>query len=173
MKRSRRGYTLIEMLVAIAVATLAMGISAALIHSLFLIHHNHRLLVDSDREVERLTYRLRDDAIAATSISLAEPAGESAWKLELQLAGDESISYTPTDQAIRRRHVRPGKPIHRDTFRVGSVVEEPVIDELHGVPVATLSLRRTGETPLTAAGSDVAVVIAAGSAASRSGEESP
>ena len=173
MRRSRRGYTLIEMLVAIAVATLAMGISGALIHSLFLIHHNHRLLMDSDREVERLTYRLRDDAVAATSISLAEPSGEAAWQLDMQLAGGESISYQHVEQLIQRRHVRPGKPVHRDTFRVGAIVDEPVIDELHGVPIATLSLRRSGETRLTAAGSNVAVVIAAGAAPSRSGEELP
>ena len=158
MKQHRAGYTLIQMVMAIGVTSLAMGVSATLIHSLYRLNHAQRIEFESEAATKRLTHQLRNDATQANDLAVEQSI------ITLIIGDDESIHYTSADEAIERTQHRGGKAVHRDSFRVGRHLLTATRTERHSVPVVTLEVaRRDDDNTRTIA--KTAIVIAAGRAA--------
>jgi prepilin-type N-terminal cleavage/methylation domain-containing protein len=94
--KPRRGFTLIEIIVAIAVATVVLAAAVALLHALLRADAAHRDAMQRSAAVDRLTQQFRDDVHAAVRVAGASPD----WQFDLP--GGRSVAYQMTADGIVR-----------------------------------------------------------------------
>ena len=94
----RRGFTLVEMMVAISVGTVLLGLAALLIGSLMKLDRAGRARLAEESRLDRLAQVFRADVHAATGLAPGAPAGE----LRLILPGGRSVAYRAGPGAVVR-----------------------------------------------------------------------
>ena len=114
-RRRRRGWTLIELIVAVSALAVLMTIMATLMIRLMKLDRAERSRVVVSAALERLARDLRGDARAATAA--AEVGGS---RLVLPMADGRSVEYAVRggrDRDVLRTVRRGGKDEHYETYR--------------------------------------------------------
>ena len=113
--RIRCGYSLVECLVAMALATTAMTTVAVTMSGM---HHAHRQVQEqtvSEMELSRFAVQLRADAHEALSANLEE---EENAAVQLILSKEDTVRYTLQEGRIQRDQKRNDKLVHHETYRL-------------------------------------------------------
>ena len=114
----RRGYTLIECLVAITLLGSLLGTVTLTLTVMYRAERTMRDALDQQRSLEQFTARFRSDAHQASSASVSKPAEANgpARELVLECATDQMITYTLRPQAVERVVRRGESTVHRETY---------------------------------------------------------
>ncbi|MCR4413479.1 MAG: hypothetical protein NUV77_13745 [Thermoguttaceae bacterium] len=101
--RQRHGWTLIELVATMTVATTMFGILFALIHGFFRLERRSREELHTRSSLERLATQFRDDAHAARALAPAPAAdGPSPAGWDLHLDGGRRVEYRVVDEGLDR-----------------------------------------------------------------------
>jgi prepilin-type N-terminal cleavage/methylation domain-containing protein len=133
----RRGWSLIELLAVLAVATALLTIAAGLVFQMLKVGGAERSRVVATANMERLGHDLRADAHSATKLD-----DLGAWRLLLSLPGGRSIEYTVRNREILRTVRRGEKVDHREEYGLPSATRvrfESMRDETRSLVAAVLS----------------------------------
>lgn len=148
MKR-RRGFSLVELLVVIAVSSTIVALSVGLLHLLMQMQRDARDQLRGRMTLQRLTDQFRDDAHAAMQLRPVQAANESsgpAW--ELQLGPDHRIEYRVEEATLVRTEHAGGDVLGRESYLLpeGATVSLDVDDE-KGVKLASLRIAANQSLP--------------------------
>lgn len=124
----RRGFTLIEMVATMGVASVLAGVAVAMLYLLLGVERGSREGLHRWNSVSRLAQQFREDARAAVgnAQSPAErPSGgaKSPLEWEFPLGKDRRIHYTATPEELVRTEHDGGKPVGRESFAIGPGAE--------------------------------------------------
>lgn len=141
--RTRRGHTLLECLVAMSLFGVTLSTVGLTLHTMA---RSERLLgtaLDADRELNRLTVQLRQDAHQATSASTTDVGEQTPTHsvLSLALPDEETVQYTLQPERIERvlRHEQTVR--HRETYRLpAAAVGRWQVQAERPVPLVSLVL---------------------------------
>jgi type II secretory pathway component PulJ len=132
--RSRRGITLIEVLVLVTGVAVMLGLCAVTIQLLLRLHADSQARVSSTIVLERLAGQLRNDAHASESARLSASgarAPEAGRGLTLNMKADHSISYVVGEHVVARDETQGGKRIRHESYSLerGQTARFELIDE--------------------------------------------
>lgn len=152
MKHPARGFTLIELVVAMVLVSTLLTVVAMALGGLARADRRARERIDRDRNVQRFVSRLRQDIHQARTctISLADDntdAVPSTPRQTLVLACDEddTIRFEPTKAGIVRTVTRGGVQQHHEPYVWGSSGTVAwAMDTTHELPLAILTLTIAG-----------------------------
>jgi hypothetical protein len=117
--RSRRGITLIEVLILVTGVALMLGLCAVTIQLLLRLHADSQARMNSTIVLERLARQLRDDAHASESARLgAEDAKAKSDQPSLTLIvhAAHSIDYVVGEHVVARDEIESGKRIRHESY---------------------------------------------------------
>jgi prepilin-type N-terminal cleavage/methylation domain-containing protein len=137
----RTGYSLVELLVVLSIASVAFSAVALTLHLLQRVNHQLRNEVPQSEAMMRLTLRFRDDAHGSTQFSIeASPDGSSVGRFR-QLDGVE-VLYQQQTSVVVRTVLRNSQQVHQERFRCADQAE--LIWASAGDPpsIVTLVLKR-------------------------------
>jgi prepilin-type N-terminal cleavage/methylation domain-containing protein len=114
---NRRGSSLVEMLLVIAVSGVVMALVAGLIGAMLHAQATARQAARRSSELARLSLRFRTDAHSAAGASAEgrTPSG-AASRLTLAMGGDRSIEFSATGGRVDRIRKEGETIVHRDSF---------------------------------------------------------
>lgn len=121
------GFTLVEMLAAIAVGSAMLGVAVGVLHLLLRLERDGRQELRYRNTVARLSRQFRDDAHAAVDFQRAPP---EAW--QLTLPDDRVVRYECSAEELTRTELSGERPISREAYALGpaaSVSIESIGDE--------------------------------------------
>lgn len=137
MKR-RNGYTLIECLVAMALATSALTVVAMTMSGIQQAQRRVQEQASSERELSRFATRWRTDAHEAWS---AECENAESDTVEMVLSDQESVRYTLLAGYVKRVQRRNDEVVHQETYRLpDTCTARWELDRKGPTPVVTLKL---------------------------------
>ncbi len=110
----RRGFSLIEMLAALTVGSVLMGIAVSILAMLMRIERGGREQLHQDMVTARLARQFRDDVHAATRLAPAEAGGKGSW--QLVLAPDHTVTYRALPEVVERDEAEAGKPARHESY---------------------------------------------------------
>ena len=123
MKQLRRGYTLIESLVVIVLTSTTLTVVTVTMHTLHRAEHRLREDLQSQRALEQLAFRLRQDSHGAASAAIGEVTEARSRSLTLVTPDEQRIEYSSAGTGIERV-VRRGETIsHRDRFLLAAAAD--------------------------------------------------
>lgn len=108
------GISLVEVVVAMAIATLLMGLSMTTLQTVMRAERETSEATWLDASFQRFSRLFRADIHAAETLKL-EPATD-AKTLIIQKPGQEQVTYRIEQFRIYRIVSRAGKTVHQDTF---------------------------------------------------------
>lgn len=111
---TRRGYTLMEMLVVIALGTVLLGVAVGVLHLLMRTQHSGRESVYQTETVARLAEQFRSDARAALRPIAAEGEPKDRWRFAL--AADRTVTYRLRPGEIERREQIAAKQVRQESY---------------------------------------------------------
>ncbi len=131
IKQYRRGVTLIEMLVVMAVFTVVLTIAIGMLTLLLRLDERSRRHTDRLLSTDRLARALRADVRAALRAhgEPADPAGQAVTLLVLSLANDTQIVYEPQTNGLRRTKKRADATLTTEKFRLDQSLTTLVLDD--------------------------------------------
>jgi prepilin-type N-terminal cleavage/methylation domain-containing protein len=131
----RRGFTLIEMLVVLAVSSVLLGITAVTLHGLLINQNSGRERLQSCRNINRLAEQFRNDAHARQEIS----AGGKEGIVEMAPASADgiTISWQCFADRIERTERKGEKVISRETYMLPPATEAAL--QLQSQPDASVA----------------------------------
>ena len=120
--KRRHGYTLVEMMAVIAVASAIAGVAVTALHTVLEAEAAARQRLQTRTAITLLARQFRADAHAAVSLTPDE-AGSPQW--EFRVAPEHRIRYACEDDQLRRTETVAGEVRGREVFRLpaGSTVE--------------------------------------------------
>ena len=133
-RRSRRGITLIEVLVLVTGVAVMLGLCAVTIQLLLRLHADSQARVSSTMVLERLARQLREDAHASESARLgtrdAKPTAAQP-SLAFSVKEAHSISYIVGEHKVARDETILGKRIRHESYSLerGQLARFELIDE--------------------------------------------
>lgn len=117
-RRTRRGYSLIEMLLAISGIAILFGVSIGMIHMLLRLDRGQRARIGETTTVNRLARQFRQDAHAATE---ARPlAGKDREGIELVLPENHRVEYVEEGGRFARHEEAKGAQPRHEVYRMPS-----------------------------------------------------
>jgi prepilin-type N-terminal cleavage/methylation domain-containing protein len=168
MKR-RLGFTLIEIVAALAVTSVLLAIAAGLLHALFRFQEGGQERLRQRVAMDRLARQFREDVHAASGLTAegvgspsrvgadasepSKPLAPDAKKTpdpfrgwRLQLAGSRTIEYRVESDALARSEREGDKPVWREGFPLppGAKVEVKLRED-KGAAMASLRITAGGE----------------------------
>jgi prepilin-type N-terminal cleavage/methylation domain-containing protein len=162
MISKRSGYTLVEMLVVIAMTTLLLGLCAGLIHTLVGVDRGGRSHLAEAESLARLARQFRADVRAA--IAVAPSAGEPGRGIPLELALPEQrrVAYRVDASAVVRVVQQEGHARRQDRFRLPRrSAARLMVERDHGATIVSLVFDRelgpSGSAALRASRIDAAL----------------
>jgi prepilin-type N-terminal cleavage/methylation domain-containing protein len=108
----RRGFTLIEMVAALTVGTVIMGIGVGMVHLLLRTERTGRGRVPQSRIVARLAQQFRSDVNAAER----QVAGAKAAQWQFELAQHRLVSYRAVPGGVEWNERKDGKLVRQEVF---------------------------------------------------------
>ena len=147
--RRRRGYTLVECLVALSLLSVTLTTVALTLHTLYQADHRLRDELAYESELERFTAQLRTDAHPAVEATIDSSTVEvsAADSLELSLGADRTIQYSILPERIERTAHQADTVRHRESYRLPpSASAKWQMQEDRTPPIVTLVLElRSGD----------------------------
>jgi prepilin-type N-terminal cleavage/methylation domain-containing protein len=117
----RRGASLIELMVVIAILTVIFGLVGVLFHRLFQAEQLSARTTVTEITTMRLADQFRRDIHAAQFVERPEATGESLPTLELKSSGDApTIRYTGGLNKLQRDVMQGQKSVAHETYRLPS-----------------------------------------------------
>jgi prepilin-type N-terminal cleavage/methylation domain-containing protein len=116
----RHGFTLLEMLVVIAVSTAIVGLAVALVVTMMHIEKEARSRLGTGVTQGRLADQFRRDVRASTGLSFAEASSDEGQKpaCELTLGSDRVVRYETSGPAVVRTELDADQVVRRETYRL-------------------------------------------------------
>jgi hypothetical protein len=115
---SRRGITIMEVLVVITCVAMLLGICAVTLRLLMQLSTDGRARLSAVAALDRLSRQLRDDVHACRSARLVvddkSPVKPTGLRVTIEL--DRSVSYDVGDGGIVRDELRSGKAVRHETY---------------------------------------------------------
>ena|SRR5688572_2243455 len=109
----RRGFSLLEMMVVIALLGVVMAIGGQVLTALFRLQRQSLADIDQRRTLSALAMRLREDAHAASEARLVD-----AEKLQLVGSGGQITEYAVEESQLHSRVLRGDVVERRESFRL-------------------------------------------------------
>lgn len=111
-RRSLRGISLVELLMAMGGVSLVITSSAMLLHGVMRAQSESRRFFDDERTSARLARQFRADVHAAAQVAapIEAPAGERLVAFTLPDGGTIEYRHTADRRQIQRRLLAPGNP---------------------------------------------------------------
>jgi prepilin-type N-terminal cleavage/methylation domain-containing protein len=137
--RNRRGYSLVECLVAMTVVSAVFAPVTLLVHALYRAESRVRDAVAGDRELDRLAVQLRQDAHQALSATVG--GGSGPRELTFRWPEEQTAQYTLSPGQIERV-VRQGEVVlHREGYAAPpSAAMHWEIQAGHALPLVALRI---------------------------------
>jgi prepilin-type N-terminal cleavage/methylation domain-containing protein len=136
----RRGYSLIELVVVMTIATVIVGLAAAMLHLLLRTERNGRQQMHRSAALARLADQFRTDVHAAARQPVPDDANPSCWTFEME-AG-RNVQYRAQAGQIERVETLGGQIERRESYALPPdatvLIATPVNSKL---AVATLIVR--------------------------------
>jgi prepilin-type N-terminal cleavage/methylation domain-containing protein len=145
MRKQRRGYSLVECLVAISLMSTTLGVVAITLHSLRRQDASLRQDLEQAREFHRFVQRWRDDVHGARAASNGDgrQAENSNAVLRLTMNSTETIEYTFEQEQVLRTHRVGNKIRHRDSFGLPDAAScRWIIERDRAIPRVRLNRQR-------------------------------
>ena len=144
--KSRRGASLVELLMVMSAGTVVLTMSAGLIHRVMHAQSRARAVADAERTSLRLANAFRRDVHEATGAELPEAdAGERVF-LRLTLPDNQTIEYGRRESNIVRVLFEGNRSVAREEFAFPAGIELAVRREEPRQIVLTIQ-SRPGEMP--------------------------
>ena len=138
----RRGYSLIEMIVVMTIATVIVGLAAAMLHLLLRTERNGRQQMHRSAALARLADQFRSDVHAAAHQPVPDDANPSCWTFELK-AG-RNVQYRGQAGQIERVETLGGKIERRESYALPPDATVWIATPANSQPaVATLIVRES------------------------------
>jgi prepilin-type N-terminal cleavage/methylation domain-containing protein len=144
----RRGFTLLEMIVAMTIGAVLLGIAVSVIALLMGVEHSGREQLHQDAVTARLAQQFRDDVHAATRLAPAEAGKKGLW--QLVLAPDRTVTYHLLPEVVKRDEAVAGKPARHESYTlpagwsarlIAPAKDQPPLASLIVVPLGALKDR--------------------------------
>jgi len=136
----RRGYSLIELVVVMTIATVIVGLAAAMLHLLLRTERNGRQQMNRSTALSRLADQFRSDAHAAARQPVPDDANPSCWTFELE-AG-RNVQYRAQAGRIERVETLGEKIERRESYALPPDAAVSIATPADSQPaVATLIVR--------------------------------
>ncbi len=162
MRRSQRGFTLVEVLVAATLLAALMTVVAVAVGGLARADRQTRVHIDQDRNVQQFVMQLRRDVhvangwtISPTQDAVLENPDDAATTipssalptLALAFSDGSEARYLPTLDGMQRVVRRDDAVQHRETFTWGNAAEASWSSDTTGQrPQVILTLRSAVES---------------------------
>ena len=113
---SRRGFSLAELLVVMAMMSVVFAVAVGMVHRV--MHEQKRADRDNamHRVAERLSTKLREDVHSAERAELVQ-SDEGQKRLNLTQRNDTTVSYVVRTNVVERTATRENETVHRDSYR--------------------------------------------------------
>ena len=118
----RRGYSLIEMLVAMTLVATTLSTIGLVLHSLHRAERRLRDDVDFERTVNRLATQLRTDAHNAQGGEFAAVAANATHARTFASSSEQTVTYSIEPGGVERRVRRGAALQHREWFAIPNSV---------------------------------------------------
>jgi prepilin-type N-terminal cleavage/methylation domain-containing protein len=115
-RRFPRGFTLVEVLLAMGALTIVLGLCAGLLHVLLRLDRTGRDYVTETASVGRLARQFRTDVHAASESRALDPDQTQPARLKLTLPDDRTIVYEARPRIFRRTERRRGAVERQETY---------------------------------------------------------
>ncbi|MCA9016173.1 MAG: hypothetical protein KDA77_12645 [Planctomycetaceae bacterium] len=112
------GVSLVEVVVAMGIATILMGISMTTMHTVLRAERETSKAAWLGSSFHRFSRLMRSDIHAATSLNFQDGTAESSPQLTIQKTGDEVVKYRIEGHRIFRVVTRKDQRVHQDTFHL-------------------------------------------------------
>lgn len=134
----RRAFTLIEMIVAIAVGATLMSLAVGLLVALQRAERNGRSHVERNEAIQRLADRFRRDVHAAGDVAIN---GEDRKEWRFDLTGDNAARYVVEAPGISREERKESKVVCRESYALPTDLAVAVaVDRTASPPVVSLTI---------------------------------
>jgi hypothetical protein len=151
-RSDRRGYSLIEMVLAIGGVTIIIGLCAGLLHTLLRLDRSGRESLNDSTSLARLARQFRQDVRASSKVRLEPDRPDS---IGLVREGGPAVSYRVEEGRLLREEKDAETTRRREAFLVGH--PGPVRFEVEGGLVRVVIPRDKGGERLSPGRSAVAV----------------
>ena len=111
---SRRGFTLIEMLAAITVGSVMLGIGVGILHLLLRAEGTGRERVHKTQVLTHLAEQFRNDMGAAVKQTLAQSDRPKQW--QFALADNRTVTYRALPGEVRRDERTADKLVRQESY---------------------------------------------------------
>ena len=112
--RGRRGFSLVEMLAALTVGSVLLGIAVSIVALLLRVDAAGGSIFTTTPLRPDWPGQFRDDVHAATRLAPAVAGEKGLWRLVL--APDRTVTYRALPQAVEREEAVAGKPARRESY---------------------------------------------------------
>ena len=110
----RRAFTLIEMIVAISVGAVLMGIAMSLLVVLLGAERSGRAHVERSETLQRLADQFRRDVHAAVGEVVVK--GEKGQEWQMELTGNCIVRYTVAADGVSREERMESRDVRRESY---------------------------------------------------------
>jgi len=116
----RSGFTLVEMLVVIAVLSTVLTTIGLTMHTLFMSSQRMRDMLFHRQQIERFVWQLREDTHQASAVAVKkrDQNNVAATNLELTCPASRTIQYILTNEQIDRVERRGTQLEHQESYAV-------------------------------------------------------
>lgn len=118
--RKRPAYSLVEMMVVIALLGVVASIAAVCLHGLYRVDRGAREDCERRRSMVRLSVQFRSDAHLATEAAVGV-GGDETRAIVFTQPPDRTIEYRAESNGIKRIVRQSQKIVHQDVFRLPGV----------------------------------------------------
>ncbi|WP_339730997.1 hypothetical protein [uncultured Gimesia sp.] len=112
------GVSLVEVVVAMGIATVLMGISMTTMHTVLRAERETSKAAWLGSSFHRFSRLIRSDIHAATSLNFQNGSTERSPELTIRKADDEVVKYQIEGHRISRVVTRQDQRVHQDTFHL-------------------------------------------------------
>ncbi len=118
--RSRRGYTLIEMLLVITGLAIVFGICVGMIHLLIRLDRGSRVRLAETTTIARLARQFRQDVHAAAAVRRIAGKDDAREGVELTLPEGRKVEYVREGDRLLRFDQSKAKALVQEAYRLPS-----------------------------------------------------
>jgi prepilin-type N-terminal cleavage/methylation domain-containing protein len=156
---SRRGYTLVEMLTAMTVGAVMLGIALSMLLVLVRAEQGGRDRVYQARVMSRLAEQFRSDANAAVRPISAKAGQKTEWQVALM--GDQVVTYRALPGRIDREQRTGGKLVRQESYVLPAGRAAKIVVNNDSTP-AVASLIIAADEAASAAGREIRITAMVG-----------